>query len=371
MLSVNYLTPYPSHQLSGGMDGTNHFLSIALRKYFNLTYTALPRPNPSLLRRTYVSAKRRMGLKRPFEPFSDKVLRQQQKNYQLSIKSADADFFFTATSWLAIEPKRPYFVYMDLDILTYVENYLSAQNFSPSDVNRICRLEANWINQASGVFFSSKWASERARKVYGNNFHNFSEVGIGGNLEGTPIDRYLDSKNLLFVATDFERKRGRLAYDAFALARKENPEITLTCIGIKPPKDILTSPGVLYEGYLSKDNPEQLARLKKLFAEAFLLLLPSSADATPVTIIEAGSFGCPSLGPRAFGITEILEGICHLMPLNAGASEYANAITDYLKNKDTYYLTRKKIKDRILKCWNWDSVSSRISFKIREALKTS
>lgn len=118
-----------------------------------------------------------------------------------------------------------------------------------------------------------------------------------GRVLGNPIhpvfgaipwrDEAIHSRQYLFVATNLSdpRKGLRLAIDYVRLARKEDPELSLTLVGGNPPP--LDEPWISHFG---KASPKELAQL---LATHRALLFASEEDNAPLLLGEANRVGTP------------------------------------------------------------------------------
>lgn len=249
-----------------------------------------------------------LHLKGDFSFFSASRLTKIKKEVELKVdKSAKFDFYHGITPWIMIEQARPYAIYLDASFSTYIEVYHKKATFSEKHLQYIIEKEAAFFKNASSIFFSSSWALEQTKKVYGLTGNNFSVAGLGGNIPIPPGLPAEFKKYFLFVGLDFIGKGGMLVAEAFTKISKKYPDFKLYFVGGKPPEMVLANPAIRYLGYFDKSNNEQFLALQKIFSEAHALVLPTNKDITPLVIIEAGYFGCPSIAVRNFGIPEMIE----------------------------------------------------------------
>jgi glycosyltransferase involved in cell wall biosynthesis len=102
---------------------------------------------------------------------------------------------------------------------------------------------------------------------------------------------------LLFVGADFERKGGDLLLEALATVR-EPWSLDLVTRSAVPSR-----PDVRVHHSLSPND----GRLKALFAEADVFVLPTRADALPLVVVEAMAAGLPVIASRVAAIPEAVE----------------------------------------------------------------
>jgi glycosyltransferase involved in cell wall biosynthesis len=104
---------------------------------------------------------------------------------------------------------------------------------------------------------------------------------------------------LLFVGGDFRRKGGHHLLDAFERGLSGFCELDI----VSGETNIPSGSFVRVHPGLTPNSP----RLKQLYAQADVFLLPTQADATPNAIIEAMASGLPVITTRVGAIGELVE----------------------------------------------------------------
>lgn len=126
-----------------------------------------------------------------------------------------------------------------------------------------------------------------------------------GILDSGRRSKKLDNKtvNILFVGIWFERKGGRLVVEAFNRLCEKYSNIRLTIVG-PIPKDLK----------FDKDKVDQISYvphrqlLSKYFAKAdIFVLVPLKAEGLGFVVLEAASFGIPSIVSDVYALPEIVE----------------------------------------------------------------
>lgn len=178
--------------------------------------------------------------------------------------------------------------------------------------------------RADAAVFSSDWASKSAINDYDTQPAKVYTIPFGANLKHIPSNREVvnwhekrlkhHSCNLLFLGVDWERKGGPFALRFVEELNKLNIESYLTIVGIEPDIPARYRPFVKKIGFLSKNNPSDVEKLKQILSEASALLLPSLAECYGCVFCEANAFGLPALGRDTGGIPEIIkEGVNGLL----------------------------------------------------------
>jgi Glycosyltransferase len=166
------------------------------------------------------------------------------------------------------------------------------------------------------AFYSSSWAAEAAVRAYGIPESKVRVIPFGANLdsEEAPADvaRYIQAKsrsscNLLFVGVDWKRKGLDVALETAAYLNQQGYPAKLHVVGAKDLDPSTLPDYVVFHGFLSKDQPEESARLKQLYETAHFLIVPSRAEAFGIVYSEASSYGVPSLSFASGGITTAIK----------------------------------------------------------------
>ncbi len=136
--------------------------------------------------------------------------------------------------------------------------------------------------------------------------------------------------HILFVGIWFERKGGRLVVEAFNKLSQKYQNIKLTIIG-PVPKDI----------HLDKNRVEQVDFVprEKLLSQYFpkadiFVLVPLKAEGLGFVILEAASFGIPSIVSNVYALGEIVEnGKTGFVVKKANVAELQEKIELLIRNK--------------------------------------
>ncbi len=357
--------------MSGGWSGINAAIYEHLQRHFQVRYIG-PINCPIDYPAKILSKLRRLS-RAPgsFHFYSARRLKAIAAVVESQIdETFDCDFFHGPTPWILYQSRRPYFVYTDTCFANYIDVYHNRPLFHERDIKRICDAEADFLKQASRVFFGTQWALDKAVDDYGLPLSNLMVAGVGGHISIPSEDCFQGAKNFLFVAHDFEQKGGRICAESFKLVQRSVPDARLILVGGPPPHDVLKIDGVHYAGFLHKTSPVDMNKLRAIFSEAFALVHPTSSDINPLVIIELGYFGCPVVAPKSFGIPELIRdgesGFLIEPPLTVPA--FAEKMLEMCMNRKKYHSMRESARTYTTSHLTWERVGERISSEVLLAL---
>ncbi len=222
-------------------------------------------------------------------------------------------------------------------------------------------LEKNALKKSAVVIYSSAWAAESAV----NNYHIPSDkvfiVPFGANIDKTPdasiIYKKLDNKQLtlLFLAVDWERKGGSIAFDALKfLQYTHGIQAKLIVCGCIPPSHI-SSPNMEVIPFLNKNKKEDYERFTYIMSSSHFLLVPTRADCSLLVGCEANAYGMPTITTETGGVPEIIKdginGYC--LPYTADGSIYAALIAELFLNQEKYKTLMLSSRARFEAYLNW------------------
>jgi len=304
---INFVSNIPRNLRSGGFSAMNFAAFFAVNKKHTVRYVGPIDPPPIMRQRVMSRALRLAGRPGDFFFFSQRRLETIAEAVREQCSpEADLDFFHGFTPWIATRPIRPYMTYSDCTFRDYIEVFHKSEAFRAVDVARIEQAEAAWLRHAEMIVFTSEWAAERARHVYGLERSQLAVAGIFGDFEPPARDTYKGGKQFAFISTNFLSKGGPVVLKAFRKVRERDPAASLMVVGDRGDLN-LSEPGVAYAGFLRKEHPAEYARLREIFSSSRAIVNATKSDTAPVLLVEAGYFGCPAISTRRFAIPEIVN----------------------------------------------------------------
>jgi glycosyltransferase involved in cell wall biosynthesis len=165
-------------------------------------------------------------------------------------------------------------------------------------------LDAFCARRAALHFPYTRWAAAPLVEDCGVPAERVHPLNVGIDLERWPYarrgeDAAPERPKILFVGGDFARKGGPLLVDVFR--RRFAAVAELHLVTREPPPDL--PPGASIHADLVPNDP----RLRALYAEADLFVLPTRADLSSFAVLEAMATGLPVVATRVGGITEIVR----------------------------------------------------------------
>ncbi len=369
---INFVSNLPPDLRTGGFSAMNAAARAALAAAHDLAYVGPIDPPVDPVRKAVSKARRVSGLGGDFAAFSEARLAAIAREVEQGARPGAAlDFFHGFTPWTATRPRRPYMAWSDCIFPDYVEIFHDAARFAASDLARIEQAERDWLRGARRALFTSEWAAGRAVARYGLAPARVGSVGIFGEMSPPAGDAFEGGAAFAFVSTDFAAKGGPTVLAAFERLRQTHPEARLTVAGA-PPGGSLPD-GAVYAGFLRKEVPAELARLREILASAVAVVHPTRGDIAPLLLVEAALFGCPAIASRAFAIPELVDhGVSGwLVDATATAEAVADAMAWMLDHPDAYAAMRRAAWARSRAVNDRDRFESRLRAFVGEALVES
>src|SRR3569833_1358056 len=246
-------------------------------------------------------------------------------------------------------------------ILTDYTAALSARNWQPWSPHRSPEKRQEWLTtQAEGlkradhIFAYSEVARRSMIDDYGIADSNVTTVGSAGDtIAPYQGEKRFGSKQLLFNGSDWNRKGGDLALDAFRLVRERIPEAKLVVIGT-PPRE--RQAGVEFYGNI-KDREE----LHRIFLETDIILAAAFCAPMPAFCIEGMNYGITPVVSDRDGMPEMVDyGRCgSIAQLTAGS--IADEVIKLLSDPETLRAKSSAARARIAEVYNWPTIVDKMA----------
>lgn len=156
---------------------------------------------------------------------------------------------------------------------------------------------------AAGFVAFSNWVKESLIKDYGVPPGKVEVIHSGVRVDEwcpqVKLPAWGRKLRLLFVGADFSRKGGDTLLTAFQSALKPFCEIDIVTKDLA----IIESDGIRVHHDLRPNDP----RLKQLFLQSDIFVLPTQGDATPFSILEAMACGLPIITTNVGALGELVQ----------------------------------------------------------------
>jgi glycosyltransferase involved in cell wall biosynthesis len=261
----------------------------------------------------------------------------------------------------------------DATFANVLDYYPDSQNLLGISKRHGLLLEKRAIQKSSFLIYPSEWAAQSAINDFRAERSSIGIVPFGANLDAPPSVEILRQKNpsevcrLLFLAVEWRRKGGDLAFQTFLELKNRGIKTKLTVCGCSPPEGV-SDPDLEVTGFLNKNVPSERERIERLLLNSDFMLMPTRADCTPIVFCEASAFGLPSVTTDTGGVKgAVRHGINGLLlPITAGAGEIANAIAEVFQNKASYDALARSARTEYETRLNWDAWGTTVSNLIRQ-----
>lgn len=353
-MNLAYVTIYDARSLKGSNEwsGTGYYIAQSLKnqstslEYIGPLQDDVALKTISKIKRHYYENFQQKNYQKDPDPLT---LKHYARQVAQKLKNTHSNIVFSAT----VNP----IAYLECDqpIAFWADGtFANIQNFYPQYANLPQEVIQDWhqmeklaLQKTKLAIYSSDWAAKSAICDYGADPAKVKVVPFGANVESSLTfatvkdaieTRPSDRCKLLFMAVDWHRKGGNVAYQVAEKLNQSGLKTELTVVGCQPPSEASLPDFVKALGFISKSTNEGKAKIKKLFLESHFLILPTIADCTPIVFCEANSLGVPCLSTTVGGVPTMIHNDVNgrLFNKNAQISEYCDYITNLFANYSNY-----------------------------------
>ena len=221
----------------------------------------------------------------------------------------DATFIAASSAQMTLPrymKKHPSFLYIDATFKQLFEfgGYYYRPDKNPRVAARKHQRRVRAYQSARGIFSTSQWAADSAVADYGVRRQNTHVLPFCVDTrQWRPGDPALkagkDVCDLLFVGGDFARKGGPLLLDWAARTQASGWRLHL----VTPQAVETQDPRVCVYNDLTPNDP----RLRALYAQADVFVLPTKADCYSIAGVEALASGLPVVLGQTGGTGEVVR----------------------------------------------------------------
>jgi len=235
---------------------------------------------------------------------------------------------------------------------------MDIDQYSEKAIRDFDELERRNYQQSRHIFTFGDYVRQDLIAHYGIPEDRVTAVGSGmGNLKPFLGEKDYRTGKLLFIAKHlFREKGGELLIDAFLLAIRERPELTLTIVGNrKAAASVAGHKNIDVRPYVSWDE------LQSLLRQASLLVQPMLNDPWGQVYLEALISRTPVVGLRRNGLPEITQnGRFGFLVDSAEPKAVARAVLDAVSDPDRLAHMGWLGQQHVLENYSWDLVGKRI-----------
>jgi glycosyltransferase involved in cell wall biosynthesis len=217
------------------------------------------------------------------------------------------------------------------------------------------------LEKSTAIMFPSQWAADSAVNDYGVPADRIVLMTMGANMDGMPARASIFEKEkntrltLLYLAVEWERKGGRLAFETLQALKRKGVDAELIICGVVPPPEF-SDPDMTVIPFLNKNKEGDHKRFVGLLSSVHFLLLPTRADCSLMVACEANAYGVPAITTDTGGVSYVVRdgvnGYC--LPYNAGGDAYADIVAGIFADKERYRALVVSSRERYEESLNWD-----------------
>ena len=140
-----------------------------------------------------------------------------------------------------------------------------------------------------------------------------------------------------------------------------------------PPTRKIDASYIHYRGWINKDNSREVEELARIFTESFGLILPTKSDILPLSIIEAGYFGCPSFTTSVGAIPSLINNGDNgfIYDLDSFIDDMITDVLTLCKDKTRNVEIRNTTRQHFIKGYNWSSFGNVITDNILDEINSN
>jgi glycosyltransferase involved in cell wall biosynthesis len=308
------------------------------------------------------------GLGRPLS--SEQILRGLRSRRRLAAQVADAarslgarHVLHTGTFDLPATDRASgveHYLYCDHSWALAKAHHVHAGHYSERALAAFEQAERESLSGLSHVFTFGSYVRDNLIACYGLSPDRVTAVGSGmGAIEPYSGPKSYDKPALLFVAKHlFQAKGGVLLLDAFELARRRRPDLTLTVVGDERSRAFVgTRPGITFHAHLP------WAALQQLYRDATLLVQPMLNDPWGQVYLEAMASRTAVMGLNRNGLPELVDGGRHgFLVDRADPVALGEAIVSAVSDPQRLERMAATAQRHVLANYSWNRVAERIAY---------
>jgi glycosyltransferase involved in cell wall biosynthesis len=322
-MKIAYVTNFEAKSLAirDNWSGTGYYIAQSLKNQDITVEYMGPLQDPVTLQtiRKLKSRYYKLFYKKNYQKDADPLtLKNYASQVAKKLNSIKSDIVFSATvnPIAYLECEQPIVFWAD-GTFANIQDFYSVYSNLPKDVIYDWhRMEELALQKCKLAIYSSDWAAKSAIYDYGADPAKVKVVPFGANVESSFTfetikdvinSRPTDQCKLLFLAVDWMRKGGNIAYQVAEKLNQAGLKTELTIVGCQPMIDAPLPDFVKSLGFISKSTVEGKKQIQNLILQSHFLILPTLADCTPIVFCEANSLGVPCLSTTVGGVPTMIH----------------------------------------------------------------
>ena len=308
------------------------------------------------------------GLGRPLS--SEQILRGPRSRRRLATQVADAarslgtrHVLHTGTFDLPATDRASgveHYLYCDHSWALAKAHHVHARRYSERALMAFEQAERESLHGLAHVFTFGSYVRDNLIACYGLPPERVTAVGSGmGAIEPYDGPKAYGKPALLFVAKHlFQAKGGVLLLEAFELARRRRPDLTLTVVGDERSRAFVGDrPGITFHAHLPWNA------LQQLYRDATLLVQPMLNDPWGQVYLEAMASRTAVMGLNRNGLPELVDGGRHgFLVDRADPVALGEAIVSAVSDGQRLERMATTAQRHVLKNYSWSRVAERIAY---------
>jgi glycosyltransferase involved in cell wall biosynthesis len=264
-----------------------------------------------------------------------------------------------------VHGRAPCFSYHDGNMAQSLRSPYAVKGLSAEVIDRGLAYEKQVYRGLTRIFTMSEFLRQSFIKDFDVPPEKVVSIGAGINLEQIPAevpDKKYDRRDLLFIGVDFDRKGGWDLLKAFVQVRQKFPDATLHIVG---PRQLSIPPelqaGVVYHGFLRKQDPAGGPKLAQLFRDCSVFVMPSLYEPFGIAPLEAMVHQLPCVVTNDWALEEmVVRGQTGEHVECGKADDLAAKLITLLGDPQKLVQMGAAARQRVLNYYTWDKVVGRL-----------
>lgn len=268
------------------------------------------------------------------------------------------------------------FSFHDGTVAEFLRSAFASPRLSKKRTHQALAYERELYHSVDGILAMSEYH----RQSFINDFdvppNKVTNVGCAPNMDSVPDcdpKKDYDTRELVFIGIDFDRKGGPNLLRAFARVNETYPDAKLHIIGPRQ----LNIPaglerGVVHHGFLSRRIEAERAELERIMRRSVIFVLPSLYEGVGISTLEAMLYQMPCIVTDGWGFRDSVHPgkTGDLVPCG-DVGELADKLIHYLGRPDDLKRMGKEGRSMVLAEFTWEKVADRIvAATTHEAMST-